>query len=228
MATGIVSHFVGEIKPFAGSTPPDGWLLCDGAAYARGTGEADPYWDLWQVLSNGGGVGGTSPWGNGDGATTFNVPDLGGLTLVGTGTAGEVGTTGGAEVVTLTSAHVPAHTHTVASVSTAGAHTHTGSTSLDSVTHNHLAGFTYGLIGEVAANPVTGTFLAEANYGYASSSGNSSIESATHAHSFTTTTSVDHAHIVSTANAQTSGNNWAGGSHNNMPPYLVVNYIIKY
>lgn len=224
MATGIVSHFVGEIKLFCGDTPPDGWLLCDGTTYTRGTTEADTYWDLWQVLSNGGG---SNPWGNGNGSTTFNVPDLRGKTLVGTATPSEVGTTGGAENVTLVSGNMPSHTHTVNTNSAGGSHTHSGTTGTDNTDHQHLSGMTYGLIGESSFGAPNATYLSEANYGLATS-GFSSSENTTHTHSFTLNFVGDHSHTISTTATSSGANGWTGGSHNNMPPYLVVNYIIKY
>ncbi|MET3560724.1 hypothetical protein ABID39_001433 [Bartonella japonica] len=69
-----VSHFqrlpIGFIGNFAMETLPDGWLLCDGSAYSR-----DTYHNLFATIG--------TMWGNGDGATTFNVPDFRGMFLRG-------------------------------------------------------------------------------------------------------------------------------------------------
>lgn len=66
----------GTILPFAGITPPTGYLLCDGSQISRTT-----YSNLFTVLS--------STWGNGDGSTTFHLPDLRGRFMRGVdGTAG--------------------------------------------------------------------------------------------------------------------------------------------
>lgn len=54
---------IGFIKTFAGTTPPEGTLLCDGSAVSR-----DTYSDLFDVIG--------TTWGEGDGETTFNLPDL--------------------------------------------------------------------------------------------------------------------------------------------------------
>ncbi|WP_375645333.1 phage tail protein [Bartonella sp. CL5QHWL] len=60
----------GLIGPFAMERLPDGWLPCDGKAYPRLV-----YWDLFCVIG--------TTWGEGDGVTTFNVPDFRGLFLRG-------------------------------------------------------------------------------------------------------------------------------------------------
>jgi hypothetical protein len=52
----------GDLKISAASTPPTGWLTCDGSAISR-TG----FPDLFSAI-------GTS-YGAGDGSSTFNVPD---------------------------------------------------------------------------------------------------------------------------------------------------------
>lgn len=67
---------VGTVLPYFGTTAPQGWLLCDGAAISRST-----YNELFTVI-------GTS-CGYGNNSTTFNLPDLRGMFLRGVdGTAG--------------------------------------------------------------------------------------------------------------------------------------------
>ncbi len=74
----------GSVAPFSGSVVPDGWLLCDGSAASRTT-----YSNLFLAL----GV----AHGQGNGSTTFNLPDYRGQflrgrvdisTVTGSGTAG--------------------------------------------------------------------------------------------------------------------------------------------
>lgn len=108
----------GAVLSFAGASAPTGWLLCYGQAISRTT-----YAGLFTVLAE--------VYGVGDGATTFNVPDLRGRTIAGqddmggasadrlTGAGGIggidgdiLGASGGTEAVTLTEAQLPAHTHT--------------------------------------------------------------------------------------------------------------------
>lgn len=86
---------------YGGAVAPAGWLFCDGAAVSRST-----FARLFTAL---GGAG--SPWGLGDGSTTFNVPDLKGRTMIGAGTgsglsARAVGGSAGTEPV-----NMPTHNH---------------------------------------------------------------------------------------------------------------------
>lgn len=60
----------GEVKAFARSAAPDGWLKCNGAAVSRTTFAA-----LFAVIG--------TTYGNGNGTTTFNLPDLRGEFLRG-------------------------------------------------------------------------------------------------------------------------------------------------
>lgn len=61
---------VGLIQAYGGSSAPTGWLLCDGSAVSRTT-----YADLFALIAE--------TAGEGDGVTTFNVPDLRGRFLRG-------------------------------------------------------------------------------------------------------------------------------------------------
>lgn len=60
----------GIIKPYVGSSAPTGWLLCDGTAVSRAT-----YSALYTLVAD--------SHGEGDGSTTFNVPDYRGRFLRG-------------------------------------------------------------------------------------------------------------------------------------------------
>lgn len=63
---------VGSISLFAGATIPEGYLLCDGAALNR-----EVYSELFSAIG--------TTWGEGDGSTTFNLPDFSGKFIRGTG-----------------------------------------------------------------------------------------------------------------------------------------------
>lgn len=53
----------GFVAPFAGTTAPDGWLVCDGSAISRTT-----YANLFAAIG--------TTYGPGNGTTTFNVPNI--------------------------------------------------------------------------------------------------------------------------------------------------------
>lgn len=62
----------GSVFPFAGTTVPDGFLLCDGSEVSRVT-----YAKLFEVIGE--------IYGKGDGSTTFNLPNYCETVLVGAG-----------------------------------------------------------------------------------------------------------------------------------------------
>lgn len=94
----------GSIIPWPAATPPPNWLLCDGSAVSRTT-----YAALFSVI----GV----LYGNGNGSTTFNLPDMRGRTVVGRDPLDSdfvtLGQSGGAKTHTLTEAQMPNHRHIV-------------------------------------------------------------------------------------------------------------------
>jgi len=111
---GFTSIPAGAIIPYISETEPSGWLKCDGSAVSRTT-----YSTLFAVI-------GTS-FGTGDGSTTFNLPDLQGRTVIGSGsgsglTSRTLAASGGAETDshTLTLDEIPAHTHTYRSNESGG------------------------------------------------------------------------------------------------------------
>lgn len=141
-----------SVIPYAGSTAPANWLLCDGSAISRTT-----YATLFAIIS--------TTYGVGNGTTTFNIPDLRGRVAVAKSTDTEfdtLGETGGAKTHTLSTAEMPAHTHTRIKGN-----------------DNNLGG----------------------NHGW------QSVDDGSGAH----------------ASDSTGG----GGAHNNLQPYITLNYIIR-
>jgi microcystin-dependent protein len=181
----------GVVQQYAGSTAPAGFLLCDGSAVSRTT-----YAALFAVIS--------TTYGAGDGATTFNLPNLKGRIPVGrdvTQTEFDVlGETGGAKTHTLTTNEIPAHAHQVdppsSTTSTSGAHT-----------HGYRDYFAYNTYSDNANDRLVGSTLTYRDT--------------------TTDSDGDHAHTLDIV-AFNSGAAGAGGAHNNLQPYIVLNYIIKY
>jgi len=94
--------FIGEVQWFAGNFAPRGWALCDGQLLPINQHQA-----LFSIL-------GTTY--GGDGRTTFALPDVRGRALVHAGngpglTERRLGSKGGEESVTLTTAQIPEHSH---------------------------------------------------------------------------------------------------------------------
>lgn len=93
----------GGILAWSSNTAPTGFLLCNGAAVSRAT-----YSDLNALYAA---ATPTYPYGNGDGSSTFNLPDLRGAFVLGvaaSGTGDALGETGGDLDHTHTG---PSHTH---------------------------------------------------------------------------------------------------------------------
>lgn len=108
---------IGTVMDYAGGSAPTNYLLLYGQAISRTT-----YADLFAILG--------TTYGSGNGSTTFNLPDLRGRVVAGqddmggssanrltgltNGVDGDVlGDTGGEQAHTLTTAQIPAHTHTI-------------------------------------------------------------------------------------------------------------------
>ena len=66
------NDYVGTVKLFAGSCPPDGWMICDGRIL-----KVRDYVDLFTIIGNTYG---------GNGRTTFAIPDMRGRVPAGAGT----------------------------------------------------------------------------------------------------------------------------------------------
>lgn len=192
---------IGSIIPYAGAAAPTGWLLCDGTAVSRAT-----YASLYAVI--------TTTYGVGDGATTFNLPDLRQRFPLGkaaSGTGSTLGSTGGA----IDHTHVgAAHTHAITS---GGAHTHTG----PSHTHDTLVprdGWGSGaaaagrlLLSDGGALPA-GTVTAAADRTFTSTAAGTGATGSDGAH--------DH--------GAATGSGGAGTTTSGNPPFLSLNYLILY
>ena len=94
----------GSLVQFAGGSIPAGWLLAAGQAVSRTT-----YADLFAAIA--------VIYGAGDGATTFNLPNMQGRVPVGVDTADAafvgLNTKGGTQTHTLTTTQMPSHGHAI-------------------------------------------------------------------------------------------------------------------
>lgn len=96
------SPFVAEVTMFAFNFPPTGWAFCDGQLLPISQNTA-----LFSLLGTNYG---------GDGKSTFGLPDIQGMAVVGQGQGPGlspyfVGETTGAETVTLLSTEMASHNH---------------------------------------------------------------------------------------------------------------------
>lgn len=108
---------VGDVEPTIRTTPKAGTLLLQGQTVNR----AD-YPDLWAWAQDAGLVT-TGLFTNGDGTTTFVLPDFRGRVPVAANTGLPVGSKVGADSVTLSVAQMPSHGHSV-SINAIGDHGH--------------------------------------------------------------------------------------------------------
>ena len=130
----------GSIMDFAGTTAPAGWLLCYGQTVSRAT-----YAALFAAIG--------TTYGTADGSS-FNLPDLRGRITAGKDDMGgssaarlntiastTLGTAGGAQTHTLTTAQLASHAHTQQGTFTSSGHSAdhshnvSGTTSVDSPDH---------------------------------------------------------------------------------------------
>ncbi len=199
----------GAILPYAGEMAPEGYLLCNGAEINRTT-----YASLFGVIG--------STYGVGNGNTTFHLPDLRGRFPLGLDNMGgtsadrvtssqadSLGGSGGVDTVTLTKLQLPDHEHKVLSKLNdfAGTNPYEGvqqTTGNTNYFQRSGGGEDYGrYVGYTAGSGGNGTAWYE--------------------HEDDTDVNRRDRHIP----LVTGGVAGNGQSHDNMSPYLALNYIIK-
>lgn len=93
----MAQPYVGEIRMFGGNFAPAGWMFCEGQLLPISENAT-----LFQLI-------GTTY--GGDGQSTFALPDLRGRIPIHQGNGFVLAETGGAEMITLTTSQIPAHSH---------------------------------------------------------------------------------------------------------------------
>ena len=111
--TGIEGIPTATIVPWSDSSIPSGFLECNGAAVSRST-----YSALFAIIG--------TTYGAGDGATTFNVPDLQDNVAVGKSGTKALASTGGANTVTSTGNVGGSTANATLSTAQLASHSHTG------------------------------------------------------------------------------------------------------
>jgi microcystin-dependent protein len=190
-----IKNPIGTIFQYAGESPPSSYLICDGRSL-----QISKYTELYNILGNKYG---------GDNLNYFNIPDLRGRTIVGTGKGNNLtnrilGTTGGSENETLTIQQMPSHTHS-GNTDPKGEHSHPYFPFYDTP-----SGQLYDCGGGRGSCP----YLYNPS-GWLDNGGNTDSI-------LNTSSSGNHNHSL-TMDYKGNSNN----SHNNLQPFLSLNYIIK-
>lgn len=107
---GYVDPEVGDVKMNVSPIERNGWVLCNGQQLNR-----TEYADLFAMIG--------TTFGNGNGTSTFNVPNADGRVLGNVGDGRGNGDSVGSETMALTGANLPAHTHSGTTAAN-GSHTH--------------------------------------------------------------------------------------------------------
>lgn len=239
------ANLIGMVIAFASATPPSGWLSCDGSTVSRTT-----YASLFAVCG--------TTYGPGDGSTTFNLPNLLGRSILGTGAGTKVATfaSRASNVITVTGLS-----------NVADNEFQTGTPVLYSAPSGAMTGLTHNTTYYVVKVTNTtfslATSLANANAGTVITLSSNGTGTQTFTATLTTRTLADtggeEKHLLSVAEMPSHSHNlqfWAGGAggnayagstrsdavmtinpptssaggdtqHNNMTPYIALNYIIK-
>jgi microcystin-dependent protein len=197
---------IGVIRLFAGSTAPNGWLICNGSTVSR-----SDYSNLFKVIGTTYGVGNSN--------TTFTLPDMRGRCPIGVGTgasltARTLGSNVGAETVTLSEANMASHTHATTVGTQSANHTHTGTSGTVSADHTHGWGRNVGSSGGYGLRDGAGR----------SANGTPNTQGANQDHSHATTTGTESANHTHTVTNSSTGSGTPVGI---MLPSIVVNFIIK-
>lgn len=211
---------IGTVVDFAAAAAPAGWLRCDGSSVSRTL-----YAPLFDVIG--------TTYGAGDGSTTFALPDLRGRVRIGRGPLGTddyaLAATGGEARHTLTSAEMPAHTHTGPS------HTHTGPshshgdgslTTGSAGSHSHVID-SYDQDTGATAQPWDNRVTYDLVYLGASHSNRSTESVGSHTHTVTGTTAASGTGNTGSGGTGNTGSAGSGSAHENRPPYLALTPIIR-
>lgn len=193
---------IGCIYMYGGSVAPSKFLLCDGSAISRTT-----YSELFSVIG--------TTYGVGDGSTTFNLPLMEGRAVIGVSGTHALGTTGGAESVTLTEQELPTHSHTIPS------HGHTSTVKATTPALSHTItqpAFTY--------SAPSGNSVCLGSNGYGKSSSVNATRSANLAISNHAAASCTKTGGVTDCAAFDTVSTGGDNAHDNMQPFVAVNYII--
>lgn len=201
---------VGIIQMFAGSTAPNGWLVCDGSTVSRSA-----YSDLFKIIG--------TTYGAGNSNTTFTLPDMRGRFAMGAGTGTGLNSSG--------SGAISGSSQTARTVGQWLGETHLLTTA-ELASHSHANTVSGGSTGTMSANASHTHAATKPIYVYDPGVSSGGLTASTYVRGNdsaginpVTPTSTDHSHTftpsISNANAGSDSR------HATIPPCVVVNYIIK-
>ena len=235
-ANKFYAGLAGEVRMFAGGSAPSGWLLCDGAQYAK-SDKAELYaiiGDIYNAPSNSTSSGTYANYiAN---SSHFRVPDMRGRIPIGAGTGKASYTTAGADGLhpseTLTARTLGDYgadeTHKLtAGESGAGPHYHP--VNLQDDGHRHSLGSDAGFdLTTQAYRYNDHEYRKESTNDRYTETGTTGLYAK--ANASLDTTEADETNSGAFRNNKTNLNTGvkAASSHTQMQPFLVMNYIIKY
>ena len=201
----------GIIQMFAGSTAPNGWLVCDGSTVSRKT-----YSDLFKVIG--------TTYGAGNSNDTFTLPDMRGRFAMGAGTGTGLNSSG--------TGAISGSTQTARTVGQwLGEETHLLTTA-ELASHSHANTVSGGSTGSMSANASHTHGATKPIYIYDPGVGSSGMAAGNYVRGNdsaginpVTATSTDHTHTFTPSISNASAG--SDSRHATIPPCVVVNYIIK-
>jgi microcystin-dependent protein len=208
---------VGAMAMWPAAAAPANWLICDGSSR-----DTTAYATLFAVIG----------YTYGGSGANFNLPNLVARLPIGAGS--NLGATGGEATHVLTAAEIPAHVHPI----TDPTHTHT----VNQTPHGHGdPGHTHGVNDPGHAHD--SEWFVSSQYGVGNFSPNLPSRGTAGLNTSTNPTGVsiqaaatgiqpNNANVslaaAATGITATNANAGGGAAHNNLPPYLAINFIVRY
>lgn len=204
----LATRPTGDIEPTVRSTAKAGTLILNGQTPLR-----SDYPALWQWVQDNGLIL-ANLFTNGNGTTTFGIPNFAGRIPVGVGTLGSdvyaLGNAGGAAFLTLAVANLPSHDHNVSGSSNgAGGHTHGFGTSSDGGHSGHTNA--PSSVGVATGGASTTNFPSFYNNNFG-----------THSHTGGTDNQGSHSHTINVDVSPTG----SGTAFDNRQAYIAINWMI--